>query len=203
MSEFERQLKFFTAGRSTGSGAASGVASSELHPEPMRRSVTVHSPTNQRTVLVVGGFALDTREGCDERKVERSSDTSQASKTGGLQGWSDQWESSASTRTFLSKYKGRKFSHGLKQLLVHLGSPERGSPPLQEGLTGDKALHIRGGGERLLDEWSRDGHRWRLGAGPCVVQKTEDGGSGHHDLQADQQLLLGSGVHRRIDTGLG
>ena len=27
-----------------------------------------------------------------------------------------------------------------------------------------------------------------------MVQKTEDGGSGHHDLQADQQLLLGSGV---------
>ena len=71
------------------------------------------------------------------------------------------------------------------------------------GLTGDQSPAYSGGGERLLDEWSTDGHRWRLGAGPCVVQKTEDGWSGHHDLQADQQLLLASGVHTRIGTGLG
>ena len=56
---------------------------------------------------------------------------------------------------------------------------------LQEGLTGDQSPAYSGGGERLLDEWSRDGHRWKLGAGPCVVQKIEDGGSCHHDLQAD------------------
>ena len=34
MSDFERQLKDVTAGRSTGSGAASSPASSEPHPDP-------------------------------------------------------------------------------------------------------------------------------------------------------------------------
>ena len=49
-----------------------------------------------------------------------------------------------------------------------------------KGFTVDQSSAYSGGGEGLLDEWSRDGHRRRLGAGPCVVQKTEDGGSGHH-----------------------
>ena len=60
MSEFDRQLKDITAGRSTGSGAASSAASSEPHPEPARGSGTVHPLKNQRTVLVVGGFGHDT-----------------------------------------------------------------------------------------------------------------------------------------------
>ena len=60
MSDFERQLKYITAGRSTGSGAASSAASSEPHPELARGFGTVHPHQNQRTVLVVGGFAYDT-----------------------------------------------------------------------------------------------------------------------------------------------
>ena len=60
MSEFERQLKDITPGRSAGSGAASSAASSEAHLEPARANGTVHPPKNQRTVLVVGGFAYDT-----------------------------------------------------------------------------------------------------------------------------------------------
>ena len=59
MSEFERQLKDITAAAFTGRGAASSAASSELHPEPARGSVSVHPPKNQSTVLVVGGFAYD------------------------------------------------------------------------------------------------------------------------------------------------
>ena len=51
MSEFERQLKDITPGRSTGSGAASSAASSEPHSEPARGSGTMHHPKNQRTVL--------------------------------------------------------------------------------------------------------------------------------------------------------
>ena len=114
MSEFERQLKDITAGRSTGSGAASSAASSEPHPEPARGSGTVHPLKNQSTVFVVGGFGHDT-----ERDVicERS----QASKTGGLRvkvGSVEKVSFYANDHawTFLSKYKGRKFSHGSKQL---------------------------------------------------------------------------------------
>ena len=114
MSEFERQLKDITAGRSTGSGAASSAASSEPHPEPARGSGTVHPLKNQRTMLVVGGFGHDT-----ERDVicERS----QASKTGGLRvkvGSVEKVSFYANDHawTFLRKFKGRKFSHGSKQL---------------------------------------------------------------------------------------
>ena len=85
MSEFERQLKDITAGRSTGSGAASSAASSETPPEPASGSGTVHPLKNQRTMLVVGGLGHDT-----ERDV--ICEKSQASKTGGLRGRSDQWE---------------------------------------------------------------------------------------------------------------
>ena len=54
MSEFERQLKDITAGRSCGSGAASSAASSELHPEPARETQACILQKNQRTALVVG-----------------------------------------------------------------------------------------------------------------------------------------------------
>ena len=52
MSDFERQLKDTTAGRSTGSGAASSAASWEPHLELVRGSGTMHPPRNQRTALL-------------------------------------------------------------------------------------------------------------------------------------------------------
>ena len=66
------------------------------------------------------------------------------------------------------------FSHGSKQLWHTCDRPKE-EVLSKEGLTGDQSPAFSGGGESLLDEWSRDGHRWRLGAGPFVVQKTEDG----------------------------
>ena len=49
---------------------------------------------------------------------------------------------------------------------------------------------------------SRNGHRRKLGTWPSVVQQIEDGESCYYDLQTNQQLLVGAGVHRRIDTRL-
>ena len=102
-------------------------------------------------------------------------------------GKSDQWKRSASTRT---------------TMLVPVSENTRaGSSPTDQSSCGTPRIALkrkssspRGSHWRstpYVVGWWRDGHRWRLGAGPCVVQ---DGGSGHHDLQADQQLLLGSGV---------
>ena len=65
MSDFVRQLKDVTAGRSCGSRAASSAASSEPHPELARGNGSMRPPKYQRTVLVVGGFSLRHAEGCD------------------------------------------------------------------------------------------------------------------------------------------
>ena len=53
MSEFERQLKDITAGRSVRSGAASSAASSEPHPELARGDGSVHLP--KKSTYSAGG----------------------------------------------------------------------------------------------------------------------------------------------------
>ena len=119
-SECERQLKDTTAGRSTGSGAASSAASSETHPE-LARGLAPCIPKNQSTVPLVGGFAHDTERDviCDKlREI-----------FGQEQGVKDWWtpgkvgsvgkvsfHTNDHAWTFLREYKGRKFSHGSKQL---------------------------------------------------------------------------------------
>ena len=118
MSQFERQLKEITAGSSTGSGAASSAASSEHHPEPARGSGTVHPPKNQRTVLVVGGFAYDTEKGCDLREIFGQEPGVKDWWTPGKVGSVGKvnFHTNDHIWTFLRKYKGKKFSHGPKQL---------------------------------------------------------------------------------------
>ena len=69
-SECERQLKDTTAGRSTGSGAASSDASSETHPELARGSGTVH-PQKSKHSATGGRLCPRHGEGCDLRQVER------------------------------------------------------------------------------------------------------------------------------------
>ena len=117
-SEFEGQLKDITAGRSAGSGAASSAASPEAHPEPARTNGTVQPPKNQRTVLVVGGFANDTERDVICEKLREI--------FGQKPGVKDWWTlgkvgsvgkvSFHHAWTFLRNYKGRKFCNGTKQL---------------------------------------------------------------------------------------
>ena len=71
MSDFERQLKDVTAGRSCGSGDASSAASSEPHLEPARGNGSLHPPKNQRTVLVVGGSPYDMERDVMCGKIEK------------------------------------------------------------------------------------------------------------------------------------
>ena len=195
---FERQLKDITAGRSTGSCAASSAASSEPHLEPARGSSTVHPPRNPRTVLVARGFGYDTETDVICEKSEPGVKDWTPGKVGSVGKVSfhkndHAWTSSENTRAGRSPTDQR--SCGTPGIVRwRKSSSPRGSHWRSKPC-------VLGGGERLLDEWSRDGHRWGLGTGPCVVHKTEDGGSCHHDLLADQQLLLGFGVHRRNDTG--
>ena len=121
MSDFERQLKDITAGRSCGSGAASSAASSEPHPEPARGNGCTHPPKNQRTVLVVGVFPYDTERDviCDKMKEIFGHEL-------GVKDWwipgkvgsvgKVSFHTNNHVWTFLRKHRGKKFSHGAKQL---------------------------------------------------------------------------------------
>ena len=91
----------------------------------------------------------------------------QESKDGGLQGRSDRWERSTSTRmirpgrssgsTRAGRFPTDQSSCGT------LGTARRKN----EGLSGDQSLAHSGGGERFLNGWGRDGHRRRLGGAAC------------------------------------
>ena len=155
MSDLERQLKDVTGGRSCGSGCASSAASSEPHPEP--------PPKNQRTELVVGGFPHDT-----ERDVMSETLREIFGHQLGVKDWWTpgkvrsvkmvSFHTSSHVLTFLRKHKGRKFSHGAKQLWR---SSERGNPALQESITGDQGPSIlTNGAETGIDgDWER-GRVW-------------------------------------------
>ena len=77
---------------------------------------------------------------------------------------------------FPQKIQGQEVLPRIKAAVAHLRPPERRSPSLQECLSGDQSPAYSGSGERFLDEWSRDGHRWRLGRGLVWFKKlrTED-----------------------------
>ena len=82
-SDFERQLKESTAGRSCRSGAASSAASSEPNPEPAKGNGSMHPP---KTNSAGGGrFSLRHGEGRDLQKKWEIFDMSFESRTGGLQ----------------------------------------------------------------------------------------------------------------------
>ena len=134
MSEFERQLKDITAGRSTGSGAASSAASAELYPESARRSGTVHPPKNQRTVLVVGGCAYDTERDviCEKLRDIRTRARRQRLVDSGEGRISGKGQL-PHKRPFVDlpqEIQGQEVQSRCKASVAHLGSPRTGSPPL-------------------------------------------------------------------------
>ena len=81
--------------------------------------------------------------------------------------------------------------------MAHLRPPEGRSPTLQEGLSGDQSPAHSDGGERIHDEWGRDGLRRRLVAGPCVVQENANERASGHNLSTHGQHIHRVGVHRR------
>ena len=76
--------------------------------------------------------------------------------------------------TFLRKYKGRKFSHGSQQLWHTWDRPKEAVLLTKIVSLAIKALRIRAVEVGFLTNGAESGHRWILGAGPCVVQTIED-----------------------------
>ena len=104
-------------------------------------------------------------EGRDLRKVERHSDKAWTPGKVGISG-----KGQLPHKRLCLDFR-QEFSHGTKQLWHTWDRPKEGSPLLQESITGDQGPTHSGGGEGHLDKWSRDGHRWRLGAGAESASK--------------------------------
>ena len=174
MSDFGRQLKDITAGRSCSSGAASSAASSDTHPacEGKRKNAS-----SQKSRYSAGGgrFSLRHGRGRDVSQIERFLDVCSESRTAGLREKLDQWERSASTQMAKrgpssENTRARSSVTGRSSCGTHrIVRKRKFCSPREYLSTGDQGPAHSGGGEGYLDQWCRDGHRWRLGERPGVV----------------------------------
>ena len=158
----------------------------------------MHPLQNQRTVLVVGGFPHDT-----ERDVICEKLREMFGQELGVKDWwtpekvgsvgKVNFHTNDHAWTFPQEVQGQDVFPRIKAAVAHLGPPEGRSPALQEGLSGDQSPAHSSGGERILDEWGRDGHRRRTA--PCVVQENANGGASGHSLSTHEQHIIRVGIH--------
>ena len=140
MNEMERQLIDLAAERGSGSGIASSVNSSELHPEQARTGQLQHPLKHQRTVLVRDIFWTRTR---GQRMV-------------GTQ------ESGVNRQSTLCLERGR-LGFLEEAAVAHLGPSKRRSHTIQASVNGDPIPAHSCCREGLSRTRSRNGHRRRLG----------------------------------------
>ena len=159
MSDVERQLRETTAGSCPGSGAASSAAASEPRTEPARGS-GAHRPLNiNKTLLVVGGFTCDSEREvtCEKLRVIFGQEPGVSvwwtpGKVGSV--GKVNFHTNDHAWTFLRKYKGRKFSHGSKQLWHAWDRPKDVVLLSKKGISGDQgAAHPCCGGH-MEQRWA-------------------------------------------------
>ena len=144
----------------------------------------MHPPTNQRTVLLVRGFPLRHGEGRVAHELGVL-DWWTLGKVGSVEKVS--FHTNDHVWTFLRKHKGKKFSHGAKQLWHTLDRPKEEILLLKRVSLAIKALRTPAVEKGILTQWCRDGHRWRLERGRVWFKR----------LRTEER------VHWRTDPGMG
>ena len=194
MNDMERELKDIAAGRRSGTSIASSVGSSEHHPESARTGQLQHLLKHQRTALVVSGFSYDT----EREQICATLRDIFGQEPGVKERWAPWKMGSIGKLCFASNADAWSFLRKFAAV-AHMGPSKRGSLTGQTSVTGDPNPAHSCCREGLSHTGVRNGQQPR----PSVVQKKkEDGGSCSYDLQTNQQLFFGAGVHRRIDARL-